>query len=40
MKIVTFVYLCSNASVYCLYNGEDVLSCKTCIWSYCYVFGQ
>ena len=23
-----------------LYKGEDVLSCKTCIWSYCHVFGQ
>jgi len=21
-------------------TGEDVLSWKTCIWSYCHVFGQ
>jgi hypothetical protein len=26
--------------VICLYKGEDVLSWKTCIWSYCHVFGQ
>ena len=39
-KAVAFVYLCSTVFVYCLYKGEDVLSWKTCIWSYCHVFGQ
>ena len=34
------MYLCSTVSVYCSYKGEDVLSLKTCIWSYCHVFGQ
>ena len=34
------MYLCSIVFVYCLYKGEDVLSWKTCIWSYCHVFGQ
>jgi len=32
------VYSCSTVSVYCLYKGEDILSWKTCIWSYCHVF--
>ena len=34
------MYLCSTVSVYCSYKGEDVLSWKTCIWSFCHVFGQ
>ena len=38
--IVAFLYICSTTYIYCLYKGEDVLSCKTCIWSYCHVFGQ
>jgi hypothetical protein len=37
---VSFVYLCSTVSVYCLYKGEDVPSWTTCILSYCHVFGQ
>jgi len=26
--------------MYCLYKGEDIIGCNTCIWSYCHVFGQ
>jgi hypothetical protein len=40
MKTVAFVYVCSTVSVDCIYRGEDALSWKTCIWSYCHVFGQ
>jgi hypothetical protein len=29
INIVTFVYLCSFLCVYCLFIGEDVLSCNT-----------
>ena len=29
--IVAFLYICSTTYIYCLYKGEDVLSCKTCI---------
>ena len=34
------VFMSNCIYVYCLYKGEDVLSCETCIWSYCHVFGH
>jgi hypothetical protein len=34
------IYSKTVVFVYCLYKGEDVLSWKTCIWSYCHVVGQ